>query len=153
MLRIVLANERKHLFMAETAIEKLVEVLSRRDFLKLIAGAGLGFGIAMTGLDRISLLNNNTASNGRTSRGNSLFREAYALPGPGTWQTASQLGSAFNTTITAIHVAMLKTGNILILAGSSFNKPPPPDWHNDWLLYNPANGNKGQTQFTEYDPF
>lgn len=153
MLEIAPANERKHLFMAETATEKLVEVLSRRDFLKLIAGAGLGFGIAMTGLDRISLHNNKTDSNGRTNRSNSLFREAYALPGPGSWETASQLGSAFNTTITAIHVAMLKTGNILILAGSSFYKPPPPNWHNDWLLYNPANGNKGQTQFTTYDPF
>ena len=156
MFNLAQANERKHLFMEENVTEKLVAALTRKDFLKLIAGAGLGFGIALTGLDRISLLNNTSGNNNGNNKSGGFFKEAFAQSGPGTW---TSVNTSFNTGITAIHVALYNTGNpvnpakIVIVAGSSFNKPPPSGWPNQWQTYNPADGIKGPTLNMTYDLF
>ena len=120
-------------------------MLGRRDFLKLLAGAGLGFGIAMTGLDRISQLNN-TSNNNVNNKNGSLFKEAFAQSGPGSW---TSVNTSYNTGITAIHVALLYNNEkILVVAGSSFKKPPPAGWPNQWQTYNPGSGGETTQNMT-----
>lgn len=101
-------------------------VLSRKDFLKLLAGAGLGLGITLSGLDRVSFLLNNDKA-GSSQRRSGFFREASAAAA-GFWENP---GTSYNTNITAIHAALLNNGKIIIVAGSSFDKswPPNDDFH------------------------
>jgi hypothetical protein len=111
--------------MEEISTKSAVEPLSRRDFIKLIAGAGLGFGIALTGLDRMALLNN--APNTKT---NNLLREASAIHNAGgTWVNLP------DSKTVAIHAAYFynpstQNAKIIIAEGSSFDKSVnnhPPD--------------------------
>lgn len=119
--------------MVESSTEKLVASLTRRDFIKLLAGSSLGLAFAITGLDRLpSLLTNNIGNSGNRNAGQ--VRQAFGQSSNGSWTLP---GSAFNTNITAIHAALLYTGKIVIVAGSSFNKD---DYSVPFLasLYNPT---------------
>ena len=114
-----------------------MQTLSRRDFIKLLCGAGLGFGISLAGLDRMALLNN--APNARNT--NSLLREASASHyADGSWTTLSPSQTV------GIHAAYVWTGKIIMAEGSSFNKTDsgqPPE--NTPLLaevYRPTSGHE-----------
>ena len=103
-----------------------MERLTRRDFIKLLAGAGLGFGIALTGLDRVGLLNNAST----TRKGNNLLSEASAIHNAGgTWVNLP------DSKTVAIHGAYFynpstQRAKLIIAEGSAFyresgiNRPP-----------------------------
>ena len=133
------------LFMEECTFKMPLATWSRRDFIKLLAGASFGFGLALVGLDRTLPSGNRTRS--PSGFGVGLFQDVRAAHQDkpiGSWTLGS---SSWNTGITAIHIAMLNSGKILTIAGSSFNRTqsgrPPDGTPYTWQVYNPSNGSKG----------
>lgn len=124
--------------MEESTTEKLVEPLSRRDFIKLLAGAGLGLGFALTGLDRIApLYNSETNKNNASNRSGNLLREASAQTG--SWQNGT------DTSIVGIHSGYVWTNKLIVVEGSSFNKQlggvqPPIGTQLRYSVYNLSGG-------------